>query len=327
MFNNVSKTEAFFSSKPVLITRLIIFSGLSLLFGYYAYLDENLIFGMAITILCLIGFDLADFAHIFPRKNGQKRSFWAFLVFLIIFRTFFYDVMFVPSGSMTPTLLTGEFILVKKCEYGFNSESMWPFGKFARFLPTVQWREPKRGEIVVWTRAHDKPLTFYVKRAVAIDGDSFQMVKGMLYINDQSSKVEKIKNGEILHDYGIYVPAQFWQETSPDGNTVRLTVRDREFGQAHSDNTPRYVVPKKHFVIVGDNRMHGGSHDSRDMSEYPPMPYSQVIGKAKFVVLSSNAWKDFKKDVGWARWIIELPYRFIMTFVKIRWDRMWLSVK
>lgn len=293
----------------------------SLIFGYYATIDENILFGIGVTILTLCAFDTLDIAYFLP-LGKKKRPFWLFLTFFVIFRTFFYDVMYVPSGSMTPTLLTGDFVLVKKCAYGFNKESLWPFGKWMPWLPSYQWRTPKRGEIVVWTRATDAPFMYYVKRAVAISNDTFQMKDGMLYVNGVSSTVTKLPNSTILHDAGVNVPVNIYQETTPDKTVTRLTVRDKIFGQASKDSTPLITVPQDHFAVVGDNRMNNGSWDSRDFKEWPPMPYTQIIGKPQLILFSTTSWKVWKPDVSWTRWIIELPIRIPAIFWHMRTDRI-----
>lgn len=299
---------------------------LSIIFGYYASMDENIVFGILVTLLTLCAFDTIDLAYFLP-LGTKKRPFWLFLIFFIFFRTFFYDVMYVPSGSMTPTLLTGDYVLVKKCAYGFSKESLWPFGKLLPWLPSIQWRTPERGEAIVWTRANDAPFMYYVKRAVAISNDTYQMKDGMLWINNQISTVKKMPNQVVKYDDGNDRLINFFEETSPDKAITRLTVRDTEFGQAQADNTPLIQVPNNHFAVVGDNRTNGGSWDSRDYNQWPPMPYTQIIGKPKLVIFSTTSWSVWKSNVSWTRWILELPIRVLATFWYVRADRLFVTVK
>lgn len=297
----------------------------SVALGIYAGYDGSALFGIITFLGCLLIFDASDINHLL--RHGQKRPFWWFLLILVAFRTFLFDVMYVPSGSMTPTLLTGDFVLVKKAEYGFNKESLWPLGKLLPYLPSVSWKKPKNGEIVVWTRTNDPATMFYVKRAVAISNDKLQMINGILHINDVPATVEYKGLMNIWHDSGVEKPVQIFAEKHPSTNIEKLTIRDTDFGKALNDNTSQIILPKDHFAIVGDNRTNYGSHDSRDISTFPPMPYDQIIGKPKLVLFSTTSWAKYSKDVSWGTWIRELPMRFVAVFLYLRTDRFFKSVE
>lgn len=297
----------------------------------YAGYDGSVVFGLVTFIGALLVFDAADLSHLpffnkmFHKTQSKdiniKRPFWWFLLILIAFRTFLFDVMYVPSGSMTPTLLTGDFVLVKKAEFGFNKESLWPLGKLLPYLPTYSWHKPSRGEIVVWTRAHDPATVFYVKRAVGVGLDTIEMKQGNLHINGHPSLLTYKGASTMLNDNGQDKMVQIYQEQTFNTKTLKLIVRDMTFGQAHSDNTALTHIPADHFAIVGDNRTNYGSHDSRDLLEFPPMPYDQIIGKPKLVLFSTTSWKHYPKDVTWGTWLMQLPIRFLATFMYLRTDR------
>lgn len=298
----------------------IIATSIWLAFTYYLFKHESILLALISSLLFGVLLDAADLGW------GKRRPFSWFLFVIILFRTTLFDVMYVPSESMTPTLLHGDFVLVKKCEYGLNKESLWPFAKILPILPTIEYKKPKAGDIVVWTREQDSGFTYYVKRAVAVSKDTLQMKAGILHLNNIPSSLEALEHSYYIRDDGLQKMVYQYKETQADG-TVKVIIRDAPLGDGYKDDTSILQIPENHFAIVGDNRTgsnyhRGGSFDSRSTFFFPPMPYSQIIGAPKLVLISSSGWsKHINPKASWGSWIINFPLLLADMIYNIRGDR------
>src|ERR1700689_1160193 len=123
-----------------------------------------------------------------PPPELAKTLLYAVVIALFI-RSFFYEPFSIPSASMVPTFLVGDFLFVSKFSYGYSRYSL-PFG-----LPIIPGRvfltEPQRGDVVVFKLPRDPSIDF-IKRIVGLPGDTVQEKDGVLYINDQPVQREKI---------------------------------------------------------------------------------------------------------------------------------------
>src|SRR5271157_3173564 len=145
------------------------------------------------------------------------------LIIALVIRTFLFQPFNIPSGSMIPTLLVGDYLFVSKFSYGYTHYS-FPFSPPV-FSGRLIAREPQRGDVVVFRLPKDDSVD-YIKRVIGLPGDKIQMIDGV---------VERVKQ---------------YRETLPNGvsyNTLDLT--DSGF----YDNTPVYSVPPGHFFMMGDN--------------------------------------------------------------------------
>lgn len=232
----------------------------------------------------------------------------AILVALLI-RTFLLQPFVIPSGSMKPNLMIGDFLFVSKYSYGYTKHS-FPFS-----LPVFEGRimgsEPQIGDIVIFKGPYD-PDTDYIKRLVGKPGDRIQMKEGILHINDVPCPVAP--DGEYIDDRWegqgsdeTERPMPRYVETLPNGVKHYIVKRDR-FGAGMLDNTQEYVVPEGHYFMVGDNRDESG--DSRVLKQIGYVPQDNVIGQAQFIWLSSSAkW--------WEVWNWPLSIRFKRLFKQI----------
>ncbi len=118
------------------------------------------------------------------------------LLLAVVIRTVLFQPFTIPSGSMMPTLLVGDYIFVNKFAYGYSKYSL-PFSPDF-FKGRLFGSEPKRGDVVVF-RFPPNPQIDYVKRLVGLPGDRIQMKDGTLYINDQP--VPRTPDGEFASDY------------------------------------------------------------------------------------------------------------------------------
>lgn len=200
-----------------------------------------------------------------------------------LIRSFFFEPFYIPSGSMKPNLLIGDYVIVTKYSYGYSRYS-FPFGfNFfsGRIFADSEVKKPQRGDIAVFRFPPD-PSVNYIKRVIGLPGDLIQMRNGTLYINDK--KIEKIADGKFSdeQDYGLAINIDKFLEVMPDGK--KITTIDL-YKDAPQDNTGIYEVPQGHYFMMGDNR--DNSQDSRFLDQVGFVPEENLIGKARFIFLSA----------------------------------------
>ncbi len=226
-------------------------------------------------------------------KSMAKSFAWA-LLFAMIFRTFLFEPFHIPSGSMKPGLLIGDYIFVSKYSYGISRYS-FPFGPalFEGRIGEIQ--KPKRGDVVVFKLPKD-PSTNYIKRLIGLPGDRIQVRSGILYINDTAVPRYEVK--PFLDQDNTVIPQ--YVETLP--NHVSYPVLD-QLPYGRLDNTDIYIVPPKHYFFMGDNR--DNSQDSRVLSAVGFVPEENLVGPAQVIMFPhSGKWWDF---TSWATTIKHTP--------------------
>lgn len=213
-----------------------------------------------------------------------KTIFFALLI-TIVFRTFLFEPFSIPSGSMIPTLLVGDYLFVSKFAYGFSRYS-FPFGLPA-FSGRILYSEPEQGDVVVFKLPADNS-TDYIKRVVGLPGDRIQLVGGQLYINGKT--VRRQSAGEYIAEssFGTLQRYQKYIETLPNGRQHYI-IEQTDSGPL--DNTPLYTVPQGHVFVMGDNR--DSSQDSRVLGQVGYIPIDNLVGKAKIIFFSTsgNLWQ------------------------------------
>lgn len=222
------------------------------------------------------------------------------LVFFLLFRTFVAEAYRIPSGSMIPTLLVGDWLFVNKMTYGAHV----PFT--ASRLPG--YREPQRGDVVVFVSPYQAdeaargadPTPTLVKRLMGVGGDTLYMRDGKLYVNGArerrpASAVDPMRQTPRAPDYPD--PAFAWQRT--------VAIQGSRFGppprEPTHDNWGPIVVPAGHLFMMGDNR-----YDSKDSRYWGFVPRENVRGRPMFVYYSYNADDSdrplpFITDIRWSR--------------------------
>ena len=208
--------------------------------------------------------------------SNLKSISLAVLIALII-RSFFAEPFNIPSGSMKPNLLVGDFIFVSKWSYGFSKHSL-PFS--IPLIPKKIFSKlPQRGDVVVFKTPEDN-RTDYIKRVIGLPGDRIQIIDGAIIINDKlilrkrlNDFIDTDKNTRIkrIRKYKEYF---FGKEIEV------LDLSD----QGIVDNTTIYIVPGDHFFVMGDNR--DNSQDSRFTNVVGYIPIENLIGKAQFIFFS-----------------------------------------
>lgn len=263
-----------------------------------------------------------------PRDEEKQESFFVFLlklvVIVVVFRSFFFSPFNIPSESMLPRLLNGDYLLAAKWPYGYSRYSL-PFS-----LPLIPGRilasEPERGDVVIF-KAPPRNDVDYIKRVIGLPGDQVQVRNGQLYLNGEPVPKDRVADFIVpetpntrcyrerfedrLDDGTRVCRYPRYRETLPGGRTYEVldfgTTGDGNFIGIDADNTDALIVPEGHLFMMGDNR--DNSLDSR----FPPVPgggvgivpQANLVGKASIVMFSTDGSAEWFKPWTWltaARW-------------------------
>lgn len=195
------------------------------------------------------------------------------LLLALVVRTFLFQPFTIPSGSMFPNLLVGDYLFVSKYTYGYSKYSLPTSPDL--FDGRIWEGTPKRGDIAVF-RLPRQPDTDYIKRVIGLPGDRIQMRDGRLYINDEPVKTEPA--GMWTHpDDGTQAP--MLRETLPNGVSYLVLDTNR---RSAGDNTQVFEVPEGSYFMMGDNR--DNSLDSR--FDVGSVPLEMYIGPARLIFFS-----------------------------------------
>ena len=235
-------------------------------------------------------------------RETVKVGVQALLIALVV-RTLLFQPFNIPSGSLIPTLLIGDYLFVSKYTYGYSKYSL-PLSEYLPFQAKgrVWAAEPKRGDIAVFKLPKDN-ATDYIKRVIGLPGDKIQVIEGVLNINGKPVKRERIADYETLDAFDQTVKVAQYNETLPGGVTHRVIERDGDRG--FWDNTEVYTVPAGHYFMMGDNR--DNSTDSRDLASVGYVPFENFVGRAEMIFFSIDertpAWQIWRwpADVRWSR--------------------------
>lgn len=235
--------------------------------------------------------DLSSTPHIAPKASHFIefiRAFFPIILIVFLLRSFLFEPFRIPSGSLEPTLLMGDFILASKFDYGIRLPILR--------TKIVGWRMPKRGDIIVF-RWPPNVHYYFIKRIVGLPGDHIDYVNKTLIINGQEAQQS------VLPD----IPAG---KSIPRENGSMITViekRENLLGVKHSIylepakigyNFQNINVPEGMYMVMGDNR-----DNSADSRYWGFVPEENIVGKAVLVWMS---WNSFSANL----------------LHKIRWDRI-----
>ena len=197
-----------------------------------------------------------------PVMVEYARSLFPVLLIVLVFRSFLFEPFKIPSGSMIPTLLVGDFIVVNKFSYGVR-------------LPVLNKKiidigEPKRGDVVVFRYPKDPGVNF-IKRAVGLPDDTITYRDKQLFINGdkvEANLVSRFGSDDVKCTTPAVDAALLWEQLGDANHNILL--HDRS-----GSRNGQWVVPKGHYFMMGDNR--DRSNDSR---EWGFVPEENLLGRA-----------------------------------------------
>lgn len=238
----------------------------------------------------------ADRWYFAPRRAvGTKEPWWIeypksfFPVILIVFalRSFIVEPFKIPSGSMIPTLLVGDFILVNKFTYGIRLPIV--------HIKLVDLNDPVRGDVMVFRFPAD-PSTDYIKRVIGLPGDKVSYVNRRVQVNGEALPVEPA--GDFLHKERMSFARQYVESIGTRRHSILLedgpgpmAVPARFPFHENCSYNPEGMtctVPPGHYFVMGDNR-----DNSSDSRVWGFVPDRNIVGKAFFIWFNFSDLKRF----------------------------------
>jgi signal peptidase I len=206
----------------------------------------------------------------------EAKSFTIIILSVLAFRSVFFEPFKIPSGSMIPTLLIGDFILVNKFSYGFKV----PFSDwFSDPTYITGPAKPERGDIVVFKYPKDTSLN-YIKRVVGLPGDSVEVIDKVVYVNNKPIVTKEIDGKKIKEEmdekYKNYNFKFFETETGPAKHISQV-----DLDNIFTANFGKITVPDGHYFVMGDNR-----DFSADSRFWGFVPFGHIKGKAILIWFS-----------------------------------------
>jgi len=213
-----------------------------------------------------------------PLLVEYAHSFFPIVFIVLILRSFIAEPFRIPSGSMMPTLLVGDFILVNKYTYGIRLPVL--------NTKMVELNSPERGDIVVF-RFPKNPTVDYIKRVVGVPGDKISYFKKTVYVNGKLAKQVSLGSYQGVGQ-GINM-------TGAEHFVENLAGADHSILVKHGLPSVEgvFVVPEGQYFVMGDNR--DNSNDSR---YWGTVPEENLVGKAFFIWMS---WDWQHKGIGFDR--------------------------
>ena len=215
---------------------------------------------------------------------GETIKTAAIAIFVaLLLRSLLFEPFNIPSSSMVPNLLVGDYLFVSKMTYGYSYAS-FPFG-IVPLEERVFGELPERGDVAVFKKP-TPPHVDYIKRIIGLPGDRIQVKSGILHINGQAAERRLVGPYEISTPSGVPVQCTQYRETLPDIDGITGHTHDILdcFNNGPHDNTAVYTVPDGHLFAMGDNR--DNSQDSRYMREVGFIPVENLVGEAKTIFFS-----------------------------------------
>ncbi len=215
-----------------------------------------------------------------PLLVEYSRSFFPVILIVLVLRSFLFEPFRIPSSSMRPTLVVGDFILVNKYIYGLR-------------LPVIDTKilevsDPQRGDIMVF-RYPEAPSIDYIKRVVGIPGDRISYRNRRLYVNGKAAEMTKHGTHLWMNNQCQTIDSLRFREQT-DESDHEILIIPRRASRAEGE----WIVPEGHYYMLGDNR-----DNSRDSRYWGFVPEENIVGKAVAVWMN---W-DFTcgDGIGWGR--------------------------
>lgn len=211
-----------------------------------------------------------------PYLIEQSYSFFPVLALVFVLRSFVAEPFQIPSGSMEPGLITGDFILVSKFSYGLRVP-----GVGSTIIPVSN---PARGDVMVFFPPEDS--RYFIKRVIGLPGDHIEYRNRRLTVNGTEIPTEEL-GGEPAYNPTMFLGKETLDNAEP---TVKwIPARSRATGEAVLWGGPEgeWDVPDGHYFMMGDNR--GNSGDSR---MWGFVPEKNIVGKAVAVWMHWETWSS-----------------------------------
>ena len=214
-----------------------------------------------------------------PVLVEYARSFFPVFLVVLVLRSFIVEPFRIPSASMMPTLLIGDFILVNKYDYGIR-------------LPVLNSKiidngEPESGDIVVFRYPED-PSTPFIKRVIGVPGDHVEYRDKKVYINGELLEQELLGRYEGV-GAGLSSTGDLWYREHVNGESHQILLDDSGRPLLNFETH----VPEGHYFVLGDNR-----DNSRDSRFWGFVPDENLIGRAFFIWMN---WDSKNGGIGWSR--------------------------
>jgi signal peptidase I len=238
------------------------------------------------------------------KLDETLRTFFLAALIALSIRAFAFEPFNIPSSSMVPGLLIGDYLFVTKYSYGYSSLS-----SLYGVIPLhgrLFGAEPTRGDVIVFKLPRDNS-TDYIKRLVGLPGDKIQVRNGLLYINGVAVERHKLANPAVANYLKPASGSIDYLEKFPEGS--EHVIRE-EGDEMPLDDTEVFTVPAKHYFAMGDNR--DNSQDSRTL-QVRYIPAENLVGKARVLFFSIEEGAYF-----WQLW--KWP-------TSVRWGRLFMKIK
>lgn len=197
-------------------------------------------------------------AKIEPWLIENSKGFFPVLALVLVLRSFLIEPFQIPSGSMEPGLIKGDFILVNKFSYGFRLPVLGS--------KVIEVDDPKRGDVMVFIPPHDP--RYFIKRVIGLPGDQIRYENKKLFINGEQI------DDQLIGMYPRNAPKKLvYKETLPAEESVEFAMQ--QYNGIPSRGDGEWTVPAKHYFMLGDNRDNSG--DSRFWGFVPD---ENIVGKA-----------------------------------------------
>lgn len=244
--------------------------------GFIWAIDAKFFKSKRMAALALSGMPAGESTE--PKLVEYARSFFPILLIVLILRSFIAEPFRIPSGSMKPTLLEGDFILVNKFTYGLHLPI------FGTEILTLN--KPKRGDVLVFRFPNDTSVDF-IKRVIGVPGDKISYKNKVVYLNGTPLSQEYVaQNIDKESGRGSVQVKQFNEKVGEKNHAIFLQAGS---GMDMEERT----IPEGQYFVMGDNR------DASDDSRYWGfVPEELILGKAFFIWFSID-WTT--KDVRWKR--------------------------
>lgn len=257
------------------------------------YFDFELILFYATLITGIIW--LLDLLILQPKRKRARqpappllidyaRSFFPILLIVFLLRSFLFEPFRIPSGSLEPTLLVGDFILLNKYDYGVR-------------LPIVRKKifaigEPQRGDIMVF-RWPPNPAYYFIKRVIGLPGDQISYINKELFVNGQKIPQTELDMSQTKSGAPLPVSGDEWGMQKKEEDLLGMKHKIYILPTRASRDYKDIVVPKGMYFVMGDNR-----DNSADSRYFGFVPDRNIVGKAVLVWMS---WDSAKTGIRWNR--------------------------